>query len=112
MDDILNLSNKEELVLLTMMTGARYGLEIIDMVSDASDGRTQINIGSLYPMLDKFKNQGLLESVKSEQSSGIRNGHRRKYYALTDLARQILFETYQQRQVLFDWTNESWQNSS
>lgn len=113
--DYTPFSANEELVLLTMMKGSRYGLEIQEMISEVSEGQIEINIGSLYPMLKKFENQGLLMSVKveSEDSFKKRNKHRRKYYALTNEARQMLFEANRQRQALYNnWNTEVWLNSS
>ena len=73
--------------MLTMRHGARYGIEIIDMVWEATNGEIDINFGSLYPTLDKLIKRGLIVETKTPQpDTGLheRGGHRRKYHMLTE----------------------------
>ena len=60
-----------------------YGYEISDFLS----GHIDVADGTVYPLLRKLKNEGLLTTYLQEESGG----PPRKYYKLTDLGR----ETYQ-----------------
>jgi len=92
--------------MLTMQNKARYGLQMIDMVSIASNGYEDINIGSLYPLLKRLTQKGLLDFAEVLEDTDVRRGHRRKYYKLTPLGKTALFEAEQLRQNLRNWTDE------
>lgn len=86
--------------MLTMQEKARYGLEIRDMVYDASDGKQDMNMGTLYPLLRRLTNAGLLTAVGKDEDLDIRGGHTRKYYTLTPLGKTRLKNAEQLRQNL------------
>ena len=55
-----------------------YGYEISQMVKEKSDGNIQLPEGSLYPILHKMAEEGLVETEE------VKNGRRiRRYYKLT-----------------------------
>ena len=64
-----------------------YGYELSDFLS----GHIDMADGTVYPLLRKLKNEGLLTTYLQEESGG----PPRKYYKLTDLGR----ETYQNDQA-------------
>lgn len=73
-----------ELCVMALLTGEdRYGYEISDRLSR----RVDIADGTVYPILRKLKNEGLLTTYLQEESGG----PPRKYYSLTALGR----ETYE-----------------
>lgn len=73
---VLNLLKRKEM----------YGYEIIEHVSRTID--IEIAEGTLYPLLNKLKTEGLVSSQWVEQSSGIP----RKYYSLTNQGKSTLSE--------------------
>ena len=91
--------------MLTMVHQPRYGLEIIYMISAASQNRFEINFGTLYPKLRSLERRRLIQSIKMEDVKYIeqRGGHRRKYYELTPEGRHALHEASQLRQTLLNW---------
>lgn len=99
----LKLSTLEEAVMLTMQDKARYGLQIIDMVHHASNGYEDIHLGSLYPLLRRLTQKGLINATQVAEATEIRGGHRRKYYELTPLGKTALFEAEQLRHNLRSW---------
>jgi DNA-binding PadR family transcriptional regulator len=107
----LKLSATEESVLLTMLVRPRFGLEIRDVVSEASEGRCWIEFATLYPMLRKLKQRGLIQPSGSETEAEadseeiflIRGKHRRQYYAITELGENALLEAELIRQKLRGW---------
>lgn len=89
--------------MLTMLEKTRYGTEIIEMVSFASDGEVQINFGSLYPTIERLKKRGFIEEtnhVVYDAGLKIRGGHRRKYHNLTEKGRLALARATRFRSAL------------
>jgi len=71
-----------ELCVLSLLHGRDcYGYEIAEYLS----GHIQIADGTVYPLLRKLKADGLLTTYLQEESGG----PPRKYYALTELGRDI-----------------------
>jgi PadR family transcriptional regulator PadR len=67
-----------ELAILASLWQTRlYGLEIIRMLNDGAD--LLVSEGTLYPVLSRLHNDGLLNAEWVESDSG----HPRKYYSLT-----------------------------
>jgi PadR family transcriptional regulator PadR len=72
-----------ELVILAVLWHKRlYGLEILRSLDELSD--LQLAEGTLYPILLRLKQEGLLESTWVEADAG----HPRKYYWLTPTGRE------------------------
>jgi PadR family transcriptional regulator PadR len=79
-----------EMAALASLWGGRlYGLEIIRFL----EGRSQLILseGTIYPILNRLKAEGLLTSEWVEAEAG----HPRKYYSLTDPGRQRLIQMAQ-----------------
>ncbi|WP_412850761.1 PadR family transcriptional regulator [Chryseobacterium sp. PMSZPI] len=74
------------IVLLILKEKELYGYELIEKIKNV----TAINIaeGTLYPLMNRLKTDGLLESKWVEQETGIP----RKYYFLTDSGNETLSE--------------------
>ncbi|GLW11093.1 transcriptional regulator [Microtetraspora sp. NBRC 13810] len=72
------------LVLASLTEGESYGYEISKTLADAGLG--QIKGGTLYPVLNRLEEAGLLatEFRVTERGPG------RRYYRLTDLGRETL----------------------
>jgi len=75
-----------EFCILSALSGKElYPTEIIDRMKDA---RLVVVEGTLYPLLTRLKNMGLLTYRWEESTSG----PPRKYYRLTELGIQFLWE--------------------
>ena len=74
----------EMAALASLWQGRLYGLEIIRVV----ESRSQMALaeGTVYPVLNRLKADGLLTSEWVEAEAG----HPRKYYSLTDAGRRRL----------------------
>jgi PadR family transcriptional regulator, regulatory protein PadR len=71
-----------DLAILAVLWGERlYGLEILRRLESAS---LEVAEGTLYPILMRLKQDGLLDSTWVEAEAG----HPRKYYWLTRTGRQ------------------------
>lgn len=62
----------------------RYGYELAELLASKTDS----SIGTIYPILRKMKEAGLVTTKLSEDSGG----PPRKYYFITDAGRVILQE--------------------
>ena len=73
----------EYCVLLLLKGGSAYSSEIITRLKE---GRMIIMEGTLYPLLTRLKNDGLLAYRWEESTSG----PPRKYYSITPMGEQFL----------------------
>ncbi len=74
----------EMAALASLWRGRLYGLELIRFLENHS--RLVLAEGTIYPILNRLKAEGLLTSEWVEAEAG----HPRKYYSLTDAGRQRL----------------------
>jgi PadR family transcriptional regulator PadR len=85
----------EMAALASLWQGRLYGLEIIRYLETHS--RMALAEGTIYPVLNRLKTEGLLTSEWVEAEAG----HPRKYYSLTDAGRERL------REMAKAWTSFS-----
>ena len=83
----------EMAALASLWNGRLYGLEIIRFLE--SNSRLVLAEGTIYPILNRLKAEGMLTSDWVEAEAG----HPRKYYALTEPGRTRL------RQMAEAWAN-------
>lgn len=75
----------EYCILSVISNNELYASDILEILKDA---KLIVVEGTLYPLLTRLKNAGLLSYQWKESSSG----PPRKYYQLTDLGRSLLKE--------------------
>jgi len=83
--------------MLSILGTPRYGQDIVDVVSKASNGHYQLDPGTLYPALHRLKRRGLIQEKKIEDKQVyeeliIRRGHNRRYYKVSPEGKNILSE--------------------
>lgn len=81
-DDPLDLTPTEEMVLYAVRDRERYGLEIIDAIAKASNGKRKIGFSSLYPTLKKLEEKGFVTSRWGDETPEELTGARRRYYVI------------------------------
>ncbi|UCG87899.1 MAG: helix-turn-helix transcriptional regulator [Gemmatimonadota bacterium] len=87
--EFLPLSASDFQLLLALTDGELHGYAINKSVREASGGRVRIGLGSLYRILARLLNSGLVEESESDDgASG--NGPARRKYCLTALGRAVL----------------------
>lgn len=98
------LSELEESVLTVLSTNELYGLQIIEAFESASEGKRKLSIGTLYPLLHRLENRGLIASRMEEPNefSKTKGGARRKYFKNTRKGIRILVEDQKQREEFLD----------
>jgi PadR family transcriptional regulator len=75
-------------VLTALADGPRHGYGIVGEVTELSQGRVRLKIGSLYGVLDRLAGEGLIEPDREEAH----DGRLRRYYRLTSDGRGALAE--------------------
>lgn len=84
----LQRGSAELLVLSLLEARPRHGYEIGKLIEVHSKQRIRFRIGSLYPILCRLENKGLITGRWSERSGE----RRRRYYRLTGQGRRVLSE--------------------
>ena len=79
----LKLTSLEEAIMLAILHHPRYGQDIVEVVSAASQGEYQIGCGTLYPALKRLSRRGFILEQKLQENLDVRNGHSRCYYQVT-----------------------------
>ena len=75
-------------ILASLWTGRLYGLEILRRLE--SDSELIVSEGTVYPLLNRLKAMGLVDSEWVESDAG----HPRKYYSLTLAGRERAQEMF------------------
>ena len=70
------------IVLALLKDRPMYGYEIVKIVNARTGGRFEWKEGTLYPMLHRLEDAGLLGARWQEVRSGKNAGRNRKYYSL------------------------------
>jgi PadR family transcriptional regulator PadR len=75
-----------DLMVLSVLAGERqYGYLIQKLVREASRGRVDLPAGTLYPLLHRLEDDGLIKSSWDDST-----GRQRKWYQLTAAGRKRL----------------------
>lgn len=69
-------------ILLALAGGPRHGYGIMKEVERESAGAVRLEIGSLYRLLGRLLDEGLIETAESDA--------RRRFYRISRLGRRIL----------------------
>ena len=73
------------MVLSVLSESAKYGYLIQKEIRDASHGRVDLKAGTLYPLLHRLEDDGLVRSAWDNKT-----GRQRKWYELTAAGRKRL----------------------
>ena len=74
------------LVLTLVEERARHGYEIAKLIEDRSRGVLKFHIASLYPLLYRLEDRGLIQGRWVEETGQ----RRRRFYRITPLGRKVL----------------------
>ena len=87
-------------VLLALADGEKHGYAIIKEVARRTEGRVRLRAGTLYTLLQRFDNDGLIEESVERPDPAL-DDERRRYYRLTDRGRAVaLAETARLEETL------------
>jgi DNA-binding PadR family transcriptional regulator len=79
-------------VLLALADEPRHGYGIIGEVARRTDGLIELRTGTLYVLLQRLVEEGLIERAVPgvTEGAGSRPGSPRRYYGLTGMGRGVL----------------------
>jgi PadR family transcriptional regulator PadR len=87
------LSARDWHVLMALSQRRLHGYGIMKAVEKDSNGRVTAEIGSLYRVLDRLLDEGLVEEVEEPRDAPAETrGRPRRYYGLTDDGRAARLE--------------------
>src|SRR6187402_1265126 len=75
-------------LLLGLIRGPAYGLELIKRLEALTDGRVKIQQAAAYPMLRAMEEEGILRSWEGDPIPE-RGGRPRRYYELTAKGKKV-----------------------
>jgi PadR family transcriptional regulator PadR len=73
-------------VLVALAGGRRHGYALMQEVREASEGRVELKVASLYAALERLEGEGLV-AIDGDEAV---DGRLRRYYRLTDLGAKAL----------------------
>lgn len=91
-------------ILLTLTEGPRHGYAIMQEVNRRSQDRVGLGPGTLYGAIQRMEDAGFLE--KAPPPNGEEAEGRRRYYALTDLGRQVLLAETERLESLVSYVRQ------
>lgn len=80
--------------ILLALTEECCGVDIMEKVKEISHGRVVVGPGTLYAMLAKFEENGIIRLTTSEG--------RRKSYVITDVGRDMLKKEYERLKTMVE----------
>jgi len=75
-------------ILVSMAVEPKHGYAILKDVKEVSQGRVALSTGTLYGVLSRLLDQGLIERVEEEEAG--ETGRLRKFYSLSRRGRRRL----------------------
>lgn len=79
-------ASAKPIILSILASGESYGYAILQRIEDLSNGKLSWDDSTLYPVLHRLENEGLLSSSWRVAETG----RRRKYYQLTAKGHEVL----------------------
>jgi DNA-binding PadR family transcriptional regulator len=87
--DVLPMRAVDFLVLLMLGRGDRHGYGIMQDVLAHTEGRMELEAGSLYRTIRRLDDEGLLEEA-ARRPAAESDDERRRYYRLTPFGRRVV----------------------
>lgn len=85
-------------VLVALAAGEKHGYAILKDVKRRSAGRVTLNVGTLYAVLKRLENDGLIEE-SDERPDPALDDERRRYYRITDEGQAVARADVQRMQT-------------
>lgn len=75
-------------VLIALADGDKHGYAIIKEVDRRTDGHVRISAGTLYALIRRFEEDGLIEEIEERPDPSL-DDQRRRYYRLSAAGRAV-----------------------
>ena len=97
------ISALEEDLLTPLSKRSLYGLQFVNAFREASGGKRELGLGSLYPTLARLEKEGLVSWHWGDEQVGAR----RKYYEITAYGEKALKERTKFRENLRNYSGST-----
>ena len=98
LDKEVKRGSTEMLILALVEDRPRHGYEIAKLIDQRSEGVLRFHVASLYPLLYRLEERGLIQGRWVEKAGQ----RRRRFYKLTAAGQKILAEQRQTWKDFFD----------
>ena len=75
-------------VLVALADGEKHGYAVIKEIARRTDGKVRLRAGTLYAVIRRFVDDGLIEE-SAERPDPALDDERRRYYRITDRGRAV-----------------------
>ena len=96
------------IILESLLSGDKYGYEIIKEVEEKSNGKIVLKQPSLYSSLKRFETKGYITSYWGDSDIG----GRRHYYTITELGKNYYNKTINKNYDLDEEDNDSFESDA
>jgi PadR family transcriptional regulator, regulatory protein PadR len=97
------ISPLEEELLSVLLGRELYGLQICEAFEQVSNGKRRMSVGTLYPVLARLEQKGLVTSRMASRPTDSKGGARRKYFQITRRGSHALADADDFRKHLSAW---------
>jgi len=87
-DELLPLTPAMFEVLIALADGEKHGYAVLKEVARRTDGRITLSPGTLYAIVRRFVNEGVIAESDVRPDPAL-DDERRRYYRLTDFGRDV-----------------------
>lgn len=87
-ESFLPLSPSRFQVLLALAEGHKHGYAILKDVERLAEGKLRLSASTLYSVLDRLEEDGLIEESEERPDPSL-DDERRRYYRLTELGARV-----------------------
>ena len=84
-ESVLPLKPGDFQILMVLLERDLHGYGIMQAVTEESDGRVQLEIGSMYRMIARMTDEGLIAESKGKRETG----DRRRFYRITSFGKDV-----------------------
>lgn len=87
-EDLLPLTPGMFHVLIALADGEKHGYAILKEVARRTDGEIRLSAGTLYTLIRRFVQEGVIAESDARPSPAL-DDERRRYYRLTEFGREV-----------------------
>jgi DNA-binding PadR family transcriptional regulator len=75
-------------VLIALASGDKHGYAILQEVSVDTNGRVRMSTGTLYSVIKRLLNEGMIQELRERPALEL-DDQRRRYYTITEFGRRL-----------------------
>ena len=72
-------------ILMVLLRGELHGYGLMRAVAEESSGRVELEVGSMYRLMARLADEGLIAESRAERD----RNDRRRYYRITEFGRKV-----------------------